>query len=77
MKNPGRFVVIRFVVRWGRVLPWLAALLCVGVGGVIASSAQSAAPASLCVLVGAAFAWGVTRLVVELVDLVAETLLPR
>ena len=58
-------------------MPWLAALLCVGVGAVIASSAQNAAPALLCVLAVAALVWGVTRLVVELVDLVAETLLPR
>lgn len=75
MENPGRFVAVRFVVRWGHWLPWLSALLCLAAG--MASSSFTSMPGALYVLLGAAVAWGLVRLAVELVDLVAETLLPR
>ncbi len=75
MENPGRFVALRFVVRWGRLLPWLAALLCLVAGAV--AGGFGTAWGAVAVGVIALIAGGITRLAVEVVDLVAETLLPR
>jgi hypothetical protein len=75
MENPGRFVALRFVVRFGGLLPWLAMLLCLAAGALMGG--LGTAWGAVGVLVIAAIAGGITRLAVEVVDLVAETLLPR
>lgn len=75
MNAPGRFIAIRFVVRWARALPWLAAL-CAALAAVGAGWFTTVA-ASLGAIVAVAAVWGLVRLGVEVVDLVAETLLPR
>lgn len=75
MKDLDRFKAIRFVVRFGYLLPWLAALLAVvvmWVGGGFAGAGGLA-----CAAIAVALAWGGVRLAVEMVDLVAESLLPR
>ena len=75
MRTPDRFIAIRFVVRWGRVLPWLAALFCLSAG--FAVGCFGTAAGAVAMLVVATLAWGCIRLAIEVVDLVAETLLPR
>jgi len=75
MENPDRFVVIRFVVRYRRLLPWLAALLAFVF--VLAGGNFESAGGLACAAIDAVIVWGVARLGVEIVDLVAETLLPR
>ena len=75
MDNPGRFKAINFVVRWARLLPWFAALLVLAAG--IAFGWFGSPGSGVGALVGAVLAWAVTRLAIEVVDLVAETLLPR
>ena len=76
MKNPDRFSAIRFVTRFGYAIPWLGALsiLLAGVWLTyrldVSTWAYAAIPAALLV-------YAMLRLLVEVVDLVAETLLPR
>jgi len=76
MKNPDRFCVISIVVRWGYVLPWLTALILLGLC-FYRSYVQDSLSWVLLALPIAVLAGGAVRLVVEIVDLVAETLLPR
>ncbi|MBN9428802.1 MAG: hypothetical protein J0H09_20070 [Burkholderiales bacterium] len=76
MENPDRFKVIGFVIRRGYVLPWLAALIVLAIGFALSYRNGDLWCAVLAVP-AAAIGWGLVRLAVELVDLVAETLLPR
>ena len=76
MKNPDRFCAIRFVTRVGYAIPWLGALSILLAGFWltyqlnVSTWAYVAIPAAL-------LAYALLRLLVEVVDLVAETLLPR
>ena len=76
MKNPDRFCALRFVTRYGYAIPWLGALFTLLAGFWLAYQLDSnvwayvAIPAAL-------LAYALIRLLVEVVDLVAETLLPR
>ena len=76
MKNPDRFYAVRFVTRYGYAIPWLGALFTL-LGGFwlaykldVSAWAYVAIPAAL-------LAYALMRLMIEVVDLVAETLLPR
>jgi len=76
VKNPNRFCAIRFVTRFGYAIPWLGALSILLAGFWltyqlnVSTWAYLAIPAAL-------LAYALLRLLVEVVDLVAETLLPR
>ena len=76
MKNPDRFYAIRLVTRFGYAIPWLGSLSILLVGFWltyqlnVSTWAYVAIPAAL-------LAYALLRLLVEVVDLVAETLLPR
>ncbi len=76
MENPDRYVAIRFVVRWRKLLPLLGAAAPLIAGFFLANATGQSAWAwgggVLAVVIGA-----VLLLAVEVVDLVAETLLPR
>ncbi|MBC7437101.1 MAG: hypothetical protein H7332_13670 [Bdellovibrionales bacterium] len=75
MENPGRFIAIRFVVRWGWLFPWVAAVLSLAAG--LAAGCFGTATGAAAVIAVTVLIWGGTRLAAEVVDLVAETLLPR
>ena len=76
MKNPDRFYAIRFVTRFGYAIPWLGALAILLAGFwlthqlTVSTWAYVAIPTAL-------LAYALLRLLIEVVDLVAETLLPR
>ena len=76
MKNPDRFVAIRMVVRHGYLVPWIAACIAMLFCGWIAWRDASALWVALGIALGAAL-FVVLRVAVEIVDLVAESLLPR
>lgn len=76
VKNPDRFVAIRLVVRHGYLAPWFAALFALLCTGWVVWRDASLA----CALIGISIAvilFVVVRIAVEVIDLVAETLLPR
>jgi len=76
VKNPDRFSAIRLVTRFGYAIPWLGALSILLSGFWFtyrfdtSTWAYIAAPAAL-------LTYALLRLMIEVVDLVAETLLPR
>lgn len=76
MKNPDRFSAIRFVTRFGYAIPWLGALSILLAGFWLASQHDVSAWSYLAIP-AALLAYALLRLLVEVVDLVAETLLPR
>lgn len=76
MKNPDRFVAIRLVVRHGYLVPWLIAGIALLSCGWIAWREASAPWAVAGIALGLVL-FVVLRVAVEVVDLVAETLLPR
>lgn len=76
MENPNRFVAIRFVVQRLRVLPWCGAAVPTIAG--LALSHWSGHPGwAVAGVVAGVVTGALVRLAVEVVDLVAETLLPR
>lgn len=76
MENPNRFVAIGFVIRFGYLLPWLGAAVLVLAGFGLSYYLATMLWAALGVFAAAA-AWAGLRVAVEVIDLVAETLLPR
>jgi len=76
VKNPDRFVAIRLVVRHGYPMPWIIASIAVLLCGWIAWREASALWAVAGIALGLVL-FVVLRVAVEVVDLVAETLLPR
>ncbi len=76
METPNRFVAIRFVTRFGYLLPLLGAAACV-LGGFGLSYSLGTTLWAVLGVVAAAVAWAGLRVAVEVIDLVAETLLPR
>ena len=76
MENPNRFLAIGFVTRFGYVLPWLGAAACMLCGLGLSYYLGTLLWTVLGVF-AAAVAWACLRVAVEVIDLVAETLLPR
>jgi len=76
VKNPDRFCAIRFVTRFGYAIPWLGALSILLTGFWLAYRFDASSWAYLAVPT-ALLTYSLLRLMVEVVDLVAETLLPR
>ncbi len=75
MQNPQRFVAIRFVNRFGAVLPWIAAVVVLALG--LPAWLQGQWLWGIVTVVGAVVIAAVVQLAVEVVDLVSETMLPR
>ena len=71
-----QYPAIEFIARNGRRVAWVAGAG-LGVAGMAAAFVQqSATHAAIGLLAGVA-AWGVLRVAAEVVEVVAETLLPR
>ena len=76
MKDPDRFIAIRLIVRHGVLVPWVVAGIALLSCGWIAWREASATWA-VAGIVLALVLFVVLRVAVEVVDLVAESLLPR
>jgi len=76
VKNPDRFVAIRLVVRHGYLMPWIIAGIALLSCGWIAWR-EASVPWAVAGIVLGLVLLVVLRVAVEVVDLVAETLLPR
>ena len=76
MKNPDRFVAIRLVVRHGVLVPWIIAGIALLSCGWFAWR-EASVPWAVAGIVLSLALFVVLRVAVEVVDLVAETLLPR
>ena len=70
------YPAVRFVVRYGAMIAWLVPAL-IAVAGLAGFALQCGPWISSALIVGAAALFCVLRLVVELVQIVAETLLPQ
>ena len=76
MKDPDRFIAIRLIVRHGVLVPWVVAGIALLSCGWIAWR-EASTPWAVAGIVLALVLFVVLRVAVEVVDLVAETLLPR
>ena len=76
MKNPDRFIDIRLVVRHGVLVPWIIAGIALLSCGWFAWR-EASVPWAVAGIVLSLALFVVLRVAVEVVDLVAETLLPR
>lgn len=71
-----RYPAVRFVVRHGALIAWVVPVL-VAVAGLLGSVLCGNAWLAAGAVVGAAILFCVLRVVVELVQIIAETLLPQ
>lgn len=71
-----KYPAVRLVVRHGERLAWIVPLL-VAAAGLLCASLQSNAWLAAGVIAGALVLFCVLRVVVELVQIIAETLLPQ
>ena len=76
MKNPDRFCAIRFVTRFGFAIPWLGALSIL-LAGFWLTYRLDVSIWAFVAIPAALLAYAILRLLIEVIDLVAETLLPR